>query len=346
MERKVFSIANVSADWKQGKKRKLALICLALLVLLIGKCCLNGKTEYEAIRFGLDDFAKERDAESLFYVKEGEDDGLKPVVPNLMRMPKILKPDISLCESLSGDELKYRHKGWAYYNNPELTVGVCKVARAGEGWAIVKPESEFMYGRCFGYINTDDEYLNGDDLKAGFYYLIGKKKAKVGAGSALTINEYVMVPEPGLSCALAAVEYNLKAKRAAQEENALRNRKREILENLPAIVDDLHIKEFKNKVHLPAELEGRAEVKLQSKEIEIKLPVGFNSHKFAIEDLKRRAAQKDLSYFLGMALQIQSDGSDIVGGILMRLKCQLRVQIYHRRINAVSCILKKIGDLT
>ena len=49
--------------WKQGKKRRLTIICLALLVLLIGKCCLNGKTEYEAIRFGLDDFAKERDTE-------------------------------------------------------------------------------------------------------------------------------------------------------------------------------------------------------------------------------------------------------------------------------------------
>lgn len=92
----------------------------------------------------------------------------------------------------------------------------------------------------------------------------------------------------------------------------MRNRKREIWEKLPAAVDDLHIKEFKNKVHLPAELEGRAEVKLLSKEIEIKLPVGFNSYKFAIEDLKHRAAQKDLSYFLGIALQIQSDGSDIV----------------------------------
>ena len=106
MERKVFSIANVPAVWKQGKKGKLTLICLALLVLLIGKCCLNGKTEYEAIRFSLDDFAKERDTESLFYVKEGEDDGLKPVAPNLMRMPKILKTDLLLSESLSGDDLE------------------------------------------------------------------------------------------------------------------------------------------------------------------------------------------------------------------------------------------------
>ena len=274
------------AVWRQGIKGK-ALLCLGLLVavgmvlwLLLpsgrNKTAVTGMsalTHSESTapvltkneKNDLPDFKKIRDSEDLFIEGtlpkdiEWEDKyktsdlAYVSVVPNIIIIPKTVSFE-SLCASINPNLEDSREKGVAYLNDPQETfgpnLGYAVVSHVGEGYVIVKPSNISWFGNHYGYIMTEDEYVNGARLKFGFYTYTGSTKTVALAnGSSRTMYAYRKL-DSGLTRKLVdAMTYNEKAVKAAEAENYKRSseaqkRNEELQRARQAAID----KEFRDHV--------------------------------------------------------------------------------------------------
>ena len=163
------------------------------------------------------DFKKESSSKEMFYVKDGKDDGFMDVVPNLKRLPKMLSLN-TLCGGFNPELEEERHKkGVAYLNDENNYYYHCIVIHAGDGFVIAEPNDKGMYGDFCGYIETDDEYVDGQQLKTGFYALTGKKKVPLPNGATRSMYAFKQLDYKSNKIALDAIDYNGKAEEAAKK---------------------------------------------------------------------------------------------------------------------------------
>ena len=264
----------VVATWKSGTKGKFACIVGAAIILLGLKSCLTGGDD-DAVsgnvlgaeyRFSEEDFRTESNTEKMFYVKDGDDDGLKEVVPNLRNIPELLKNPKSLPEGFRpGSE---NNIGNVYYTDPDalINAGVCTVVHVGDGWVVARTAWTEMFGDYSGFIYTQDEdvYIEKQRLKAGFYVLIGTQKVPLVNGSSKTMFSFVKIDRQSNQLALGALDYNLKAKEATEKENARREKYRKELKEqsdrqqfsaeLAKVFADFSFRDMKSQFHLPEEI--------------------------------------------------------------------------------------------
>ena len=228
--------------WRSGIKGKVILCGVTLLVLwLFFPSCdsdskkadgLTAKSGGSSARLKL---KKLRDTDALFYEGsfpqgtseiEFEDQyntegRYKSVAPNVIVLPDTVSLK-NLCGSFNPDLEDYRKKGVAYFNDPNGTY-YCVVVHVGRGYVVVKPDSTSMYGHCYGYIETDDEYVEGARLKLGFYTYLGTtKKVQLVNGSSHTMYAYQKMDDGIAAELIKAIKYNGKACEAAENENSRR----------------------------------------------------------------------------------------------------------------------------
>ena len=213
------------------------------------------------------DFKKESSSEKMFYVKDGKDDGYKKVVPNLKRLPKSLSLE-NLCGSFNPElESSRRQKGMAYLNQEDGFYH-CVVVHVGNGYVIAEPDSKTMYGNFCGYIETDDDHVEGQRLKTGFYAFTGQKKVPLANGSSRTMYSFARLDDKSNKLAINAVIWNVEATQAAEKENDRRNEAKRKAEEIAKddIIDKALAKEaqrFKvrpiaEQIHLPARLKAKS----------------------------------------------------------------------------------------
>lgn len=334
----------IVAVWNGGRKGKIVIGVSALFLLLMLRSCLSGSSASPAFDFQEDDFERESKTDQMFYAK-GEDDGLKEVSPNLRKLPSALKAEYMLCGSFNPKlELERHKKGWAYYNDADHPLGwCCRVIHVGDGWVVAEPNDMSMYGEFFGYIETDDTYVEGQNLNSGFYAFVGTQKVPLINGSSKTMHAFVKIPEKANRLAVEAVKYNMAAQEAARNENANRSIKRGYYEELPAIIKLLEFREFSDKVHVPKGCGGmRKCLKLLSGDT-----LDFRNEIVKIGDLKRAASRGDVGYFYellkrttGSASNLQSDIQN--AGIyieLTELPSSYKVVVVEKLINNLIRII-------
>ena len=283
--------------WKSGIKGKVILCGVTLLVLwLFFPSCdsdskkadgLTAKSGGSSARLKL---KKLRDTDALFYEGsfpqgtseiEFEDQyntegRYKSVAPNVIVLPDTVSLK-NLCGSFNPDLEDYRKKGVAYFNDPNGTY-YCVVVHVGRGYVVVKPDSTSMYGHCYGYIETDDEYVEGARLKLGFYTYLGTtKKVPLVNGSSHTMYAYRKMDDGIAAELVKAIEYNGKACEAAENENANRNYKagnqkakddEKFVSNIDKGVDELFRKAlaeyddiaWKSHIHVSGALKGKVKI--------------------------------------------------------------------------------------
>ena len=230
-----------------------------------GKSNANGKIK--GLVFKESDFKKESPSDKMFYVKNGKDDGYKEVVPNLKRIPKSLSIE-TLCASFNPELESFRHqKGMAYFNQEDGTAYHCIVVHVGNGYVIAEPDSKTMYGDFYGYIETDDDYVEGQILKTGFYAFTGRKTVPLANGSSRSMYSFAKIDAASNKLAVDAVFYNAEAIEATRTENARRDEaKRQ--DNTNAYNDAVYkalakeSKRFKvrpitEQIHLPLDLKEK-----------------------------------------------------------------------------------------
>ena len=211
------------------------------------------------------DFKKESSSKEMFYVKDGKDDGFMDVVPNLKRLPKMLSLN-TLCGGFNPELEEERHKkGVAYLNDENNYYYHCIVIHAGDGFVIAEPNDKGMYGDFCGYIETDDEYVDGQQLKTGFYALTGKKKVPLPNGATRSMYAFKQLDYKSNKIALDAIDYNGKAEEAAKKENARRfearreKRKFDIGKAFEREAKRFAVRDVKEQLHLPRELKEKAD---------------------------------------------------------------------------------------
>jgi len=211
------------------------------------------------------DFKAESSSKEMFYVKNGKDDGLKEVVPNLKKLPKGLSLH-TLCGGFNPELEEERHtKGVAYLNDEGNTFYHCVVVHVGDGFVIAEPNDKGMYGDYCGYIETDDEYVDGQQLKTGFYVLTGKKKVPLPRGASRSMYAFKRMDAKSNKLALDTLDYNIKAEEAAKEENARRfearkeKRNKDIGKAFAKESKRFVIRDMKEQLHLPPELKSKSD---------------------------------------------------------------------------------------
>lgn len=289
------SIVIVREQWKSSIKGKIVIgVCVTAIALVLRSCFCGGEVSVHAFDFTESDFVKSNNTDALFYISKGKDDNLKDVLPNLRRIPHELKEEYLLCESINPLLGVERHKiGWAYYNDEDCPMGYyCVVVHAGDGWVVVESSNKGMHGQFFGYVQTDDEYVEGQHLLPGFYAFVGKQKVPLVTGSTRTMHAYCKIPEKANDLAVDAVRYNRKAMSAAKDENVYRELRRERYQLLPDIIGRLEFKDFKDKVHVPTKLKGLEKcIKPLSDTVEL------FGETIKIDELRKKAKAVDVAYY-------------------------------------------------
>ena len=155
----------------------------------------------------------------------------------------------------------------AYLNDENNTFYHCVVIHVGDGFVIAEPNDKGMFGDFCGYIETDDEYVEGQQLKTGFYEFVGRKKVPLVNGSSRSMHAFVRLDTKSNQLAVDAAIYNSKAIEATEQENGRRSvLKREQEEKMRAeAIGKAFAKEskrfkvldVKDQIHLPPELKGK-----------------------------------------------------------------------------------------
>ena len=266
----------VVATWKSGTKGKFACVVGAAIIHLGLKSCLTtsgSNTEGEEnksrlgpqYQFTAADFATESGTDALFYVKDGEDDGYKDVVPNYSKMPEVLSRGESLCYCFSPTPGEIKRKiGVAYFNDPDASFSYCVVDYIGDGWVIAKPNNMDLCGRNFGFIITSDGYVDGQELATGFYVFVGTEKVTRRNGSVQTLFAFEKLDDESNVLAIEAHRRNVKAFAAADKENIRRKSLREerkrkekteiYHKEVAKLFEGLSFKEFQSQLHFPVAL--------------------------------------------------------------------------------------------
>lgn len=256
----------VIATWRSGNKGKAICIVGALLLVWIGSCIFGGGSEgAKGFTLSGDDLKTESKTDQLFYVKKGKDDGAKEVVPNLKKIPKWVHEG-TLAHCLNPHlESDLRIRGKAYLNDPEFVYGSwCVVHHVASDHVIVKPNDPSWSGDYFGYVQTDDDYVEGANLRQGFYAFIGKKTVPLANGSSVTMYAFSAIDRDVSDKVVAALKYNLEATEAAEKENDRRKVEKikgaekakldEVYKALEKEVKSFEIPSIEKQIHLPSAL--------------------------------------------------------------------------------------------
>ena len=264
--------ANVAKDklvatWRSGSKGKAICIVGALLLAWIGSCIFGGGgVGSSTFTLSGDDLKAEAKTDKLFYVKNGKDDGFAKVVPNLKKIPTWVHGG-TLAHCLNPHlDADLRIRGKAYLNDPENKWGSwCVVNHVADGHVIVKPDDPSWSGDYYGYIETDDDYVEGANLRKGLYAFIGKKTVPLSNGSSMTMYAFASINREVSDKVIAALEYNYEAKEKAERENGERAsaktkvekaRKLEVIHKaLAEQFKDFAIPDVDKQVHIPKSLE-------------------------------------------------------------------------------------------
>lgn len=156
---------------------------------------------------------KAKDSDALWY--EGTNtttvylnsqikESIKKVEPNKFEYPKWL-----------GNVDSNPQKGDKYYFSTPNYVPIGRIIFVDDGYVIITiRDAEY-------YIETDDEYVDGDYLNNGVYVYTGRQKMKLTNGSSTMMHAFKKVPN-GYEAYMKAREYNEIATKAAEEENKRR----------------------------------------------------------------------------------------------------------------------------
>ena len=308
--------------WKSGIKGKVILCVAAFLVLWIAipSCDNESRKDNRLVvndngKSTMPKLKKLRDTDALFYEGtfpqgtsgiEFEDQyntegRYKSVAPNVIVLPDNVSM-LDLCGSFNPEMEDRRKKSVSYLNDPDGTY-YCVVAHVERGHVIVRPDSPSMHGHYFGYIETDDEYVEGARLKRGFYTFLGKtKKVPLVNGSSQTMYVYRKIDDNIANELIKAIEYNGKACEAAENENASRNYKAgkqkakdedKFVSNIDAGVDKLFRKAlaeyddtaWKAHIHVSGALKEKVKISDASKWCWI---VNGTTHEMTFADFKKK----------------------------------------------------------
>ena len=289
------------ALWKSGTKGKVALCIGAILIswFVISSC--NGSSDTKGATAkssggkAMLRLKKLRNTDALFYEgpfpqgtsgidfedKYNAYGDYKSVAPNVIVLPDSVSMN-NLCGCFDPELEDWRRKGTSYLNDPNDAYH-CIVDHVEHGHVIVKPNSISMYGNDFGYVETDDEYVEGARLKLGFYTFLGTtRKVPLTNGSSLTMYAFRKVDDKVATELIKAIEYNGKACEAAEKENVNRNSKaieqkakddQKFVSNLDAGVDEVFRKalaeyddtSWKSHIHVSGALKGKVKIADASK---------------------------------------------------------------------------------
>ena len=168
------------------------------------------------------DFKKTRNTDALFFdggktsVQYGDD--YVEAIPNLIKLPHNISLD-TLCGAFNPELEHERHKKGVAYLNDENGTYYCTVSHVDDGFIIAEPDDKGMYGNFYGYIETDDAYVEGQRLKSGFYTLTGRKSVPLRGGAKRTMYAFKKESQELYDKVAEVCEYNKKAEEAASQEN-------------------------------------------------------------------------------------------------------------------------------
>ena len=131
-------------------------------------------------------------------------EAIKKVEPNKFEEPKWL-----------GNIGPNPQKGEKYYFSKQNYVPIGRVFFVDDGYVIITIRDADYY------IETDDEYVDGDYLNDGVYVYTGRQKMKLTNGSSTMMHAFKKV-SGGYEAYMRAREYNEIATKAAEEENKRR----------------------------------------------------------------------------------------------------------------------------
>ena len=103
----------------------------------------------------------------------------------------------------------------------------------GDDYVIVRNVGSFSGKETYFHIETEDEYIDGQNLKPGAYTYRGREKISLVNGSSVVMYSFKKRTDGFYDAFCAAVEHNDKAEKAAKDEN---------LERMKAVYDRLNKK--------------------------------------------------------------------------------------------------------
>ena len=204
-------------------------------------------------RFSEKDFQKEIMSAELFYVPDGKDDGMIKVRPNLRNIPELLReaPYISegFCPRTEGS-----NEGRIYLVDSDASS--CRVAHVGDNWVVAQaPRTRY---RGFIYTRDDDVYVTGQELRKGYYVLVGVQKVPLANGSSESMFAFVRLDSESERLAFEAHEYNDEVESAAGRENVVRDIRRtkcSLTNELAKLAANFEVPTLAAQIHLPSSLQ-------------------------------------------------------------------------------------------
>ena len=315
----------VVATWKSGAKGKFACVVGAVIILLGLKSCLTGDDDSASgdvlgaeYRFSEEDFRTESDTEKMFYVKDGDDDGIKEVVPNLKQIPPILAADQCKYITEGYRPQNDQNVGKVFFTDPDSysREGLSTVTHVDDGWIVVRTDARGLYGDYSGFIYTHDDetYIEGQKLKAGYYVLLGTQKVPLVNGSSMTMCAFTRLDSESNRLALEAKNYNEKAQEETRKENDRRAEYKRHQEDFAEHIGEFQVVDFEKQIFLPEDLKGRESCfRLLSGD---ELEGGVNDKKISFTELRHCVAEKDFGAFCKLEHPYDGYPSDLLRNYL------------------------------
>ena len=188
----------------------------------------EGSGSSQATRF---DIKKMRDSDELWFegtnrisVSKGNkyelqfEDSYIEVEPNLM-----IIPDDNILPLGMGRTSPEKSINYIYDGGDGLSGHRWNVDFVDDDYVIVRNVGSFSGEETYFHIETQDEYIDGQNLKPGFYTYRGREKVSLVNGSSVTMYSFKKRTDGFFEAFCAAVEYNEKATSAARDENLKRH---------------------------------------------------------------------------------------------------------------------------
>lgn len=139
------------------------------------------------------------------------------VEPNLMIIPDDNILPLGMGRTSPEKSINYIYDGGDGLSGHRWTVDF-----VDDDYVIVRNVGSFSGEETYFHIETQDEYIDGQNLKPGFYTYRGREKVSLVNGSSVTMYSFKKRTDGFFEAFCAAVEYNEKATLAAKDENRRR----------------------------------------------------------------------------------------------------------------------------
>ena len=225
----------IIAKWESGIKGKIVVAVSILLVVCVAlRVVCGGSSSSKERSAGLQ---REQDIDALFYDSDekfmvDETLGAWHIVakPNLYKLPLWIKTQ-PLITAVYPNYEKEAGDAFPVYE------GGLDVVNVGSGYVIARRYDTFNSENYYAYIRTDDEYVDNQALKRGFYAYEGIESRELTNGSSVAMPAFRKLDDAYFK----AVEWNSRAEEAAEEEN--RRRREECLSKQDKVAQDVAVKE-------------------------------------------------------------------------------------------------------